>query len=88
MHIPNFMAKKSKSDASDDTTAQDTSDVKTELTAPNVVPNLADEIITLQFKQNAYWLGTLRMQGEKMDLPRAEAQELLRTSDLFIAVGK
>ena len=73
------MAKKAVTNVEDSGT-----DVREELTTPNEVPVLADDVTTLEFKQNAYWLGTLRMAGEKLDFTRDQAQELLRTTGLFI----
>ncbi len=66
-----------------DPTAEDTADVRDELTEPNPVPELKDDVVTLKLKQNAYWAGVWRPQGWTQDFPRAEALELLRTTGLF-----
>ena len=49
-------------------------------------PALPDgDVVTLRLKSNAYLLGELHLAGEAFAHPRAEAESLLQTTDLYEA---
>ena len=64
-----------------DTDGQDQSTEETETAATPV--EQGDHIVTLKLRQRAYWRDGLHEAGELFDYPKADADHLLTTTELF-----
>jgi len=59
--------------------------VREELLAPKEVSVPEGEVVTLRLKQQAYWKGEFCKEGTPFTYPRAEAEQILKTTELFTA---